>query len=235
MGIPGYQDWAKYRTPSADSIVSGTVPATTNYSGPIVDCSTWQGVIVEFSNNSTTLSLTVTIIWEGYTSSIQSEVEDVFVVGPNQFASVALPCRGRTMQLLCAAGGATIDGGPIYGIVGLSHAMTKYDAKADTDPLFADNFAYGAAQSRTLTQNYWYEGPVLVSAFSNNGTNAYLEFQFVSRLSGTWSTLAVVGVHQAYGSSPVVVNFPPTPVRLIVHNDGAAQDVLVAAMPAATL
>lgn len=235
MTAPAYQDWSKYRIPSADNIGSEDVAATLNHTGPTFDCSTWPGVVIEFQNFSATSYVQITVAWAGFTSTLENITSSVFIVDPNDFASIALPTLGRTITLSYSIAPGPADFGTRYGILGVSRPITKYDAKQTIGPIFMDNFAYGANSTRTIPMNYWYEGPVSVSAFSNNGTNAFLEFQSVNTLGGSFQTLAIVKVLQAYVQVPMLMHFPPCPVRCVVHNDGAAQDILFVATPAATL
>lgn len=225
MTFPGHQDWAKYAIPSADNVVSDNVAAVTNYTGPTADCSYWSSVNVVMQNFDLSASLDVSVGWAGYTSSVENLNTDVFVVGPNQFASIALPVRGRTVQLSYSSIVTTPVFGARYGIAGMSHPLSKYDVKNDIASLLNDTSTYAANSVKTFSMNNWYEGPVQVSAFSDLGNSAYVEMQFYDRIAFAYATFALIQINPLQTTMPHVVYYPPAPVRAVVHNLGALQTI----------
>lgn len=233
MALPAYQDWAKYRTPSADYIDNGNTGAASDYLGPIVDCSTWSHVMVAIANQDLSATLMASVKWRAYGGSLSSNLNPNVVIGPSQTSNSVLPVRGRSLQLEISnlSGVATI--GAPYWVIGMSHPATQYDAKLHNNAMVNDNFAYGPGSLRTIVANYWYEGPVTVSRFSSGGFNAYMEIQYYSYSDLAWLDLAVIGIQQAYNETSQLVSLPAAPMRIVVRNDGAAQGILVVVTPAA--
>lgn len=235
MAQPGYQDWGRYGVPSADNVYSEHPPVELNYSGPEVDCSSWTSVLVSLDNPDSNAGIIGTVNWSGYTSSLENLTGDPFVVGPNQFMSFTVPTKGRLVSLNYSTYGPLPTFSPRYGIAGISHSLSKYDAKSDIGFIFNDKRAYGAGGSVTIQQNYWYEGPVSVCAFATSGSGGSVAFLKYDATAAGFVAFAAVGITTIGSTLPEVVYFPPAPVEMFVQNPGVAQTIEVHVIPVATM
>lgn len=235
MAQPGYPDWGTYSVPSADNVFSDHPPVAGNYDGTPTDCSAWSSILLSLDNPDPNTGIFANIAWSGYNATVENLVADTFIVGPNQFASFTVPTKGRLVSLHYSTYGPAPTFSPRYGIAGLSHPMSKYDAKSDSGFIFNDKRAYGAGGTLTLLQNYWYEGPVSVCAFATGAAGGSVAFlKYDNSLPG-FVAFAAVGITTIANTVPEVVYFPPAPVEMFVQNPGAAQTIEVHVLPVATM
>lgn len=234
MTFPAYQDWANYTVPSADNVYSEIVAATLNYGGPTSDCSTWTSLNIVFENFASNSMLAVDISWGGYTPSVEQLDVDSFVCRPGDFVSITVPVKGRTVTINYSSLAGVPNAGVRYGIVGVSHALTKYDVRSSAGFLFNDNSSYGANTNKTIPSAFWYEGPASVCVFSDTNSSASCAFLSYDSLSFAYVAFAVCTVNSIAATSPQVVYFPPNPVEVFIQNPGAAQHIQVHVLPIAT-
>lgn len=235
MVQPVYLDWSRYSIPGADAIDAALVPPIDPYFGPILDCSTWSYVYVGFDNTLNAQYAQVSIDWLSYAISPSPNPSNFLVVGPNQFATFTLPVIGRTIQMKFNPVVGPFTSNVVYSIVGLSHSMTKYDAKRFATLIIDDTSAYGAGATKTLVGTFWYEGPAQVALFTNNNTPAWAEFQFYDAADQAWHDFAIIGAVSWPNSQQHTINIPPAPFRVFVTNQGAAQIISIHVGPAPQL
>jgi len=228
-----YQDWAKYTTPSADTILSANIPAGANYLSAATDCSAWPYCVVVFVNEDLAVTMEVGLSWQVYVGAVQQQLPDDVIVGPNSIAVWTRPVRGRAVQVSAAPVIGVTTAPAVYTVLGMSHRATQYDVRQDYTNLLDDTRAYGAGQIQTIPMNYWYEGPAGYSLFSDNGNAAWVEFQFFDR-DNAWHGFSLVQVLARQNAVPRTVSFPPAPVRAVVTNQGAAQNIALKVIPSST-
>lgn len=225
MAIAGYQDWQRYSVPSSDNVVSEIVPAANVHNGPVTDCSQWSYVQLTMANFDPAIHFGANINWLGYNGTVQNTQPDFLTIGPNTLLSFVRPVRGRTLQI----GYASLDGTPTqhmgYGVIGMSHYVSKYDLRSPDAYLIRDSSVYAANSSKVLSSLVWYEGDVQVSLASSGGTSAVASFQYYDQTALAYQEFASVGILSQSTAMPLRLSFPPAPVQVQVFNLGAGQTI----------
>lgn len=223
MPSPPYQDWQKYIVPSADVILSESKGPLNLYTGPIVDCSAWSHILLSLHNIDTLAHLKCDLTWRGYNATLFAQNVNYFVAGPGDFVNMVLPTHGRQVGIEYLFLDNAPTAGLAYALMGMNHPMSKYEAAIQTIPLFAQVLNPGANASQLVNMSYWYEGPVLVTSGSQNGTPGFVSFQMFDYGTASWVEFVTTPILASNTANPVKIHFPPAPVRANVNNNGAAQ------------
>lgn len=231
MVNPPTLDWARYPVPSADMVFSETVPAQLNFSGTAHDCSAWPYVLISMDNFDSGATLLGTIAWQTYIGTVEAITADQFVLGPGQFLSYVLPTKGRNIALSYSTVGAVPSLGTRYGIEGLSHEVTKYQAKANASALLSQNVNMAANSTQRVSTNYWYEGPVMVTVSSHLGGPATCALEQFDAFTANWLEYSRFQVVNDSASVPFNMHLAPEPARFNIMNGGTAQTVQINVIP----
>lgn len=231
MPAPPYQDWLRYPVPSADGIGGENLPVVVSHIGPILDCSSWSHLVVSFNNAETTVYYQCYLNWSGFVPINLFTNNTYFVVGPGDLSNMAIPTRGRTVQIAISSLVGTPAFSFDYGIVGSSHPISKYDARVSSGNLLMFTKNMIAGEQDNVRMSYWYEGPVSVAAWADNTTGAWVAFQSFDIFTSAYETFAIVPINSIPNDNTEYVYFPATPVRALINNTGAGQNVNVNVYP----
>ena len=234
MNQPAYQDWAKYVVPSADVITSDTTVAGTDYEGPLVDSSAFPYVVVFAVNGDSAIYRQFQLTWTPFASALDLLPGLYAIIPPNTQALFTKPVLGRQLQVGVHDLNGVSTSPVTFNVLGVSHQVTKHDMALKVGLLFDDLSAYGAGGTKTISQMYWYEGPVEVAAFSTNNNAAWVEFQLYD-IDNKWHDFAILQILSWPNSVTHTISFPAAPVRAVVTNQGAAQSIVMNAAPASQL
>lgn len=232
MNQPAYQDWAKYVIPSADVITSDATTPGTDYEGPLFDCSAWPYIVVFAVNGDSAITQQFQITWTPYASALDLLPGRYVILQPNAQAIFTKPVLGRQLQVGVHQLSGVTTSQATFNVLGVSHQPTKYDMAFKVGSLMDDTTTYGAGGTKTISANYWYEGPVEVALFSNNNTAAWVEFQFYD-IDNAWHDFAILQALSWPNSVSHVISFPAAPVRANVNNQGAGQTIAFHVIPSA--
>jgi hypothetical protein len=234
MANPGYQDWGRYNVPSADNIISEAPGPQSFWFGPSADCSPWTWALLTMDTDGPNNIYSVTVSWAGYTSSLENLTQDSICVGPSSHISYAVPVKGRTVQLQYQLLFGSATSGITYGIAGLSHPISKYDARQNFAVLVSTNLNMIANSQATVGFAFWYEGPITLTISSHLGGPATVALQQYDRITNAWLEVGRFQVANDSASLPFYISLLPAPARLIVMNGGTAQTIQVNAVVRAT-
>lgn len=231
MNQPARIDWTRYPVPSADNIFSANVPVMLNYNGPSTDCSAWTHALISMDNPDSNAIISANLSWTGYTSTLENLTSDGFIIGPQQFVSYSIPIKGRTVALNYSVISGVQALGTRYGIAGMSHRLTKYDAAVNKQVLVNNSAAYAINQMRSFFPNFWYEGRVLVTATSDQAGPASCAINYWDLTTNSYLSLGNLQVAHVSSSDPVVMNFLPAPIRVDIGNGTTAQNIQIIITP----
>lgn len=231
MSPAPYADWSRYSTPSADLILHEGPLVGSPQNRPFSECSQWQSVHLDITNPDTGVYIQVTIGWSEYVGGGTIVLQQKFIVGPQQTATIVRPVLGRTVQVAWTVLSGAQSSGVTYTLVGTSGYATKYDVASQKTSLFDDTSSYAAGGSATLSAKYWYEGPAQVALFSNNNTAAWVEFRYYDASDQLFHDFAIVQALSWPNSVPHTIHFPPAPVQAFVDNQGAIQTIALHVLP----
>lgn len=231
MSRPGYEDWERYVVPSADAIISDNPGPANPYTGPVVDCSSWSHVQILFENFDTARMLNVDVNWGTYNTSLLALNSDQFNVGPQNFAQMVLPVRGRTIQITSTPNGLPQTFGSRYAIVGMSHEATNYALATIQFPLTTGGIVMAANTDVTVAASQWYKGKAMLSMSSSAGGPAVVLLEYLDYGTNTWLRYGQLGIPHQDACIPVVVVIPPIDMRLHIFNFATAQTIDHALIP----
>lgn len=232
MGVTGHPDWL--RTPVGIANVFVNKNLTLNTNGTILGTfytSDYTSIAITLFDGDATAYNWLELRWDTVNSPLVWSSRDIIAIGPHNTGTFTVPVKGTWVQLVAFADVAPTGLTSVL-VYGTTSTITPDMDRGNGDTLIEDSSAYGAAASKTFDAVSTYAGPVVFSAYSDVGNQAHAEVRMYSAALKLHVVYMDIGIPKLGSNTPVVLYSPPRHMRIVVTNNGAAQNIFIAACPA---
>ena len=231
MALVGYQDWQRVQYSSGYAIGTVHAPVTgTSFFGPY-NVQNWNSVIAFLFNFSNSETYAFDFIFYDDQALTTTLGVLTYVVTNGQAPVICVPCSGPWLEIRVRT---QIGGDPSPLTINLSGSMNILRPEylnPINDTFLTQSIAYLANTNTQTRLSSWYNGGVLVDAYSNLGGPAFVKLEFARFGSGAWIEFATVPAPAEASATAIRFSLPPCPVRASVFNGGTAQSITVNVTP----
>lgn len=234
MPTYGYPDWSRQSSGISAPIIADLLFPPTgakDYGDQYVG--NFPNILIEVFNQDLVAYNQLILNWDLTTAGGTLAGTTQMFIGPNQQAYVNMPVKAPYVDVKLGANVTQSGSQTVFQMMGTTSSLTPGPAGTPGAQIFNHLDAYSANQNINLSQLEWYQGDVVVSAISDAGNPAYVDFQWFNPNTSVWMDFHKVGVVKQQNSVPVVITLPGAPVRASVNNGATGQNIQVLASPKA--
>jgi hypothetical protein len=228
----GYPDWSRPNVGISIPVIQDLLLLTTggkDYGEIYVG--NWPYLAVYVQHNDNAVFANMNLNWATSAIGDVPSGAQEFTCAPANYMSFTVPCKAPYVDVTINSNVNAANNNTQVLVYGTSASAGAMDVTTNHRTLLQDASAYLANQAKTFSLENWHWGECQVTAFTITGGAALVTFQYFNWLSQTWVEFAATAAMGLGTSVPTRVELVPNPVRVVVENQGTAQNIAVEIVP----